>query len=162
MLARWTTVLLAAAALAAVTAVILAGVAACGGAAAPSASPSPAGPASPTGSGQPPSGPAEGTKLAPGLYDLADGTVRAVGTVEHRDLEGGFWAVVGGTQAEGDLGEIVAVLVNGDDYAELFTQNEGLAFIIDGTRADGVSTRMAGPEITATTVTLASDLGPAQ
>ena len=162
MLARWTTALLAAAALAAVTAVILSGVAACGGSAASFPPPSPAGPASPAGSGQPPSGPAEGTKLAPGLYDLADGTVRAVGTVEHRDLEGGFWAVVGGTQAEGDLGEIVAVLVNGDDYAELFTQNEGLSFIIDGTRADGVSTRMAGPEITATTVTLASDLGPAQ
>jgi hypothetical protein len=162
MLARWTTVLLAAAALAAVTAVILAGVAACGGSATSSPPSSPAGSVSPSGSAQTPSGPAAGTKLAPGLYDLADGTVRAVGTVEHRDLEGGFWAVVGGTQAEGDLGQVVAVIVNGDDYAELFTQNEGFSFVIDGTRAGGASTRMAGPEIAATTVTLASDLGPAQ
>ena len=63
-------------------------------------------------------GPAAGTKMAPGLYDLEDGTVVAVGTVEYRDLEGGFWAVIGGTEAEGDAGKIVAVIANGDEFAD--------------------------------------------
>ena len=88
--------------------------------------------------------------------------MQAVGTVEYRDLEGGFWAVVGGTQAEGDEGEIVAVIVNGDEFADEFRANEGLSFLIDGERADGASTRMAGPEITATRVTLAAEGGPAE
>jgi hypothetical protein len=156
MLARRTNVLLAAAALAAVAAMLTAAVAACGGAAASSVSPSSSGPAAPAG------GPAAGTKLAPGMYDLEDGTVRAVGTVEYRDLEGGFWAVLGGTEAESDVGKAVVVVVNGADYHELFAQNEGLSFLIDGTRAEGASTRMAGPEITATNVTLASDAVPAE
>lgn len=133
--------------------------AACGGTSSPDAagSPTPAGDVS-----QPASGAAGGTKLAPGLYDLDDGTVQAVGTVEYRDLEGGFWAVVGGTQAEGNEGEVVAVITNGDAFADEFRANEGLSFVIDGERAGEASIRMAGPEITATGVTLASDGGPAE
>ena len=81
-------------------------------------------------------GPAAGTKMAPGLYDLEDGTVVAVGTVEYRDLEGGFWAVIGGTEAEGDAGTVVAVLTNGDEYgAAQFRENEGLSFEVHGERA---------------------------
>ena len=56
----------------------------------------------------------------------------------------------------------MAVIVNGADYQELFTQNEGLSFLIDGIRAEGASIRMAGPEITATSVTLAAEAGPAE
>lgn len=138
-------------------AILLLAAAACGGdpaqeTASPAAQPSPAG-----------SAPPAGTKLAAGLYDLADGTVQAVGTVEYRDLEGGFWVVIGGTEAEGDAGTVVAVIANGADYADQFTQHPGLSFIVDGTRLDGASTRMAGPEITATRVTLAAeDVGPAE
>ena len=53
---------------------------------------------------RPPPAPAAGTKMAPGLYDLEDGSVVAVGTVEYRDLEGGFWAVIGGTAGRGGRG----------------------------------------------------------
>jgi len=114
----------------------------------------------PSASSTPGGAPAGGTKMAPGLYDLEDGTAQAVGTVECRDLEGGFWAVVGGTAAEGDVGKVVAVIVNGDDYAAQFKELEGLSVIVTGTRLEGASTRMAGPEITATRVVAASDAAP--
>ena len=112
----------------------------------------------------PPGGAAAGsTKMAPGLYDLEDGTAQAVGTAEYRDLEGGFWAVIGGTEAEGDVGKVVAVIANGDDYAQQLKELQGLSVIVIGTRLDGASTRMAGPEITATSVVAASDAaGPAE
>jgi hypothetical protein len=100
--------------------------------------------------------------MAPGLYDLEDGTVVAVGTVEYHDLEGGFWAVVGGTEAEGDAGEVVAVLTNGEEFAEQFRANEGLSFEVRGERAGDVSVRMAGPEIVATSVLLVGEGGPAE
>jgi hypothetical protein len=152
---------LAAATLTAVTIVVIATLAlamsGCGGSNGSEAE-SPA----PTDTASAPGGAAGGTKLAPGLYDLEDGTVQAVGTVEYRDLEGGFWAVVGGTQAEGDEGEVVAVIVNGEEFAEEFRANDGLSFVIDGERAGEASIRMAGPEITATRVTLAAEGGPAE
>ena len=134
--------------------------AACGGAGG-AASPAPSG-SPPTSAGGVPIGPAAGTKMAPGLYDQEDGSVVAVGTVEHRDLEGGFWAVVGGTEAEGDAGKVVAVIANGDDFARVFQENEGLSFEVYGTRAGDASIRMAGPEITARRVVLAADGGPAE
>jgi hypothetical protein len=99
--------------------------------------------------------------MAPGLYDLEDGSVVAVGTVEYRDLEGGFWAVIGGTEAEGDAGAVVAVIVNGDEFAGDFRSNEGLSFEVYGERAGDVSSRMAGPEITAARVVLAAAGGAA-
>ena len=141
---------------AAVIATLTAALAACGaGAADKTPAPSP--------SSTPAGAPAGSTKMAPGLYDLEDGTVLAVGTVEYRDLEGGFWAVIGGTEAEGDVGKVVAVVANGDDYAQQLKELEGLSVIVKGTRLDGASTRMAGPEITATSVVAASDAaGPAE
>jgi len=120
-------------------------------------------PPAPSASSTPGGAPAGGTKMAPGLYDLEDGTVQAVGTVEYRDLEGGFWAVIGGTEAEGDVGKIAAVIANGGDYAQQFRELEGLSVIVTGTRLEGASTRMAGPEIEATSVVAASDAaGPAE
>lgn len=118
---------------------------------------------------EPPAPPASSTpggasagamKMAPGLYDLEDGTVQAVGTVEYRDLEGGFWAVIGGSEAEGDAGNVVAVIANGGDYATQLKGLEGLSVIVKGTRVEGASTRMAGPEIKATSVVAASDAPP--
>jgi hypothetical protein len=117
-------------------------------------------PPAPLASSSPTGAPAGSAKLAPGLYDLEDGTVQAVGTVEHRDLEGGFWAIIGGTEAEGDVGKVVAVVANGDDYAQQFEDLKGLSVIVSGTRLDGASTRMAGPEIEATRVVAASDASP--
>lgn len=135
-------------------------IAACGGAG-DAPSPAPSATASPI-VGSPGDGPAAGTRPAPGLYDLEDGTVVAVGTVEHSDLEGGFWAVIGGTGAGSDAGKVVAVLTNGDEYAEQFRANEGLVFEVYGERAGEASIRMAGPEITATRVVPAAKDGPAQ
>jgi hypothetical protein len=100
-------------------------------------------------------------KVAPGLYDRGDGTVQAVGTVEYRDLEGGFWAVVGEAEAGSAAGKIVAVIANGAAYAPQLKELQGLSVIVDGTRLDGASTRMAGPEIRASSVAAASDtVGP--
>jgi hypothetical protein len=138
-----------------------AGAAACSGAG-DATSPAPSSPGSPAATDTPAADPASGSKMAPGLYDLADGTVVAVGTVEFRDLEGGFWAVVGEAEAEGNAGEVVAVLANGEEFAEQFRGSPGLSFEIRGERAGEVSVRMAGPEIKATSVTLAGEGGPAE
>ena len=132
-------------------------VACSGGATSPTPTASP-----PASAGGSPAGPAAGTKLAPGLYDLEDGSVVAIGTVEHRELEGGFWAVIGGTEAEGNEGVIVAVIANGDEYAQQFRDDPGLSFEVYGTRAGDASIRMAGPEIVATRVVLAAEGGPAE
>ena len=86
----------------------------------------------------------------------------AVGIVERRDLEGGFWAVIGGTESEGNEGVTVAVIANGDEFAQQFQDNAGLSFLIYGERSGDASIRMAGPEITATRVVLTADPGPAE
>jgi len=143
-----------------VAALAAAGATACG-AGSDEASPSPAA-SPPASAGGVPIGPEEGTKMAPGLHELENGSVVAVGTVEYSDLEGGFWAVIGGTEAEGDAGKIVAVIANGEDFAPVFRDNEGLSFEIYGHRAGEASIRMAGPEITARRVVLAAEGGPAE
>ena len=117
-------------------------------------------PPAPSASSTPGGTPTGGMKIAPGLYDLDDGTAQAVGTVEYRDLEGGFWALIGDTEAEGDVGKVVAVIANGDDYAQQFKELDGLSVIVTGTRLEGASTRMAGPEIQATSVVAANDAAP--
>ncbi len=110
-----------------------------------------------------PPGDAAGSKLAPGLYDQPDGTVMAIGTLEYQDLEGGFWAVLDGTQAEGNVGSIAAVIANADKFSAQTSANKGLAVIVKGKRLDGASIRMAGPEIEATSIEPASDTaGPAE
>jgi hypothetical protein len=146
-------------ALLALAASVAAGLAACSGGAGGAASP--AASASPSASGGVPFPGAGAAKLAPGLYDLKDDSVVAVGAVEHRDLEGGFWAVIGGTQAAGQAGKVVAVIANGDDFAPLFKANKASSFLVYGRRAGDASTRMAGPEITARRVVLSSKAGPA-
>jgi hypothetical protein len=111
-----------------------------------------------------PGEPAVGSRLAPGLYEQPDGSVQAVGTLEWSDLEGGFWTVIGGTEATGDVGKVVAVLANGAEFQSELEPLKGRAVFVDGTRSDGASTRMAGPEITVTKVTAADDgtPGPAE
>jgi len=104
-----------------------------------------------------PTDPAGGTRLAPGLYDMPGGTVQAIGTLEHRDLEGGFWAVIDGTGAGGEQGTVVAVIANADEFVDETRQLEGLAVVVEGTRLDGASIRIAGPEIEATRIMAATD-----
>lgn len=94
-----------------------------------------------------------GSRIAPGLYDLDDGTVQAIGTLEYVDLEGGFWAVIGGTAADGDEGRVVAVIANGDSLLDTIEPLAGQQVLVTGTRLDGVSIRMAGPEIEADAIT---------
>lgn len=100
---------------------------------------------------------AAGTRLAAGLYDQPDGTVLAIGTLEWNDLEGGFWAIVGGTQATGDAGTIVAVIPavtrNDPAYANL----AGKTVQITGERIKGASIRSAGPEVKVTSVSEITD-----
>jgi hypothetical protein len=99
---------------------------------------------------------ASGMRPAPGLYDLEDGSVQAVGTLEWVDLEGGFWAVTDGT-AEGDEGGNVAVIANADEFGDELSTLEGRTVSITGERFDGMSIRMAGPEIVVETIEEMSD-----
>lgn len=82
-------------------------------------------------------------RLANGLYDQADGSVMVLGTLEWVDLEGGFYAVTG---APGDGGTI-AVVANADEFASELEELTGSTVFINGTRFEGASIRMAGPEV---------------
>lgn len=106
-----------------------------------------------------PGGPAAGLRLAPGLYDQADGTVLAIGTLAYRDLEGGFWAVLDGTKPAGDANEIVAVIANGEAFSAELEALEGRTADVTGRRLEGASIRMAGPEIEMTGIEEISDTG---
>jgi hypothetical protein len=104
-----------------------------------------------------------GTRPAPGLYDLEDGSVQAIGTLEWVDLEGGFWAITGGTAAEGDDGLTIAVIANGDELDDELSALDGRTVSVVGERFEGASIRMAGPEIVAETVEEIDDMpGPAE
>lgn len=106
---------------------------------------------------------AAGSRLAPGLYDLDDGTAQALGTLEYQDLEGGLWAIVGGTAEQGNIGTVVAVVANPDEFADELRSLEGKTVIITGTRFEGASIRMAGPEIVVQSIEEVSDTsGPAE
>jgi hypothetical protein len=102
-------------------------------------------------------GDAAGIRLAAGLYDQEDGTVLAIGTLEWRDIEGGFWAVIGGTEAEGTAGDVAAVLAGIEKDDATYTALAGKTVEVKGTRNEGASIRMAGPEITVTAITEISD-----
>jgi len=109
----------------------------------------------------PAGGAASGSRLAAGLYDMDDGSVQAVGTLAYSDLEGGFWAVMGGSRAEDNTDVVLAVIANGGAMTEQLAQLEGRTVLVLGRRLDGASVRMAGPEIEATSVEELSDTGGA-
>lgn len=94
-----------------------------------------------------------GLRLANGLYDLEDGTVQALGTLERIDLEGGFYAITGSPEGEGNI----AVIANADAFADELEALTGKTVSVIGTRFDGVSTRMAGPEIVVQSIEEISD-----
>jgi len=91
--------------------------------------------------------PAAGLRLAPGLYDMPDGKAQALGTLGYRDIEGGFWVIIDGTQPEGDKDAVVAVIANGDEFQRQLEPLKGKQVTVVGTKVDGASIRMAGPEI---------------
>lgn len=93
-----------------------------------------------------------GMRLANGLYDLEDGTVQAIGTLTYVNLEGGFWAVTGAPAAEGGEDAVIAVIANGAELQDALEPLAGKTVTVLGTRLEGASTRMAGPEIEATSV----------
>jgi hypothetical protein len=106
-----------------------------------------------------PGGPSTGTMVAPGLNDLADGTSEAIGTLKWIDLEGGFWAIMGGTEATGDVGRTVAVLANAAKGDPAYVALTGKMVRVVGTRAKGASVRAAGPEIVASSISQISEAG---
>jgi hypothetical protein len=105
--------------------------------------------------------PAAGTRLAPGLYELADGSAQAVGVLEYRNLEGGTWVIVGGTEAEGNVGEVVAVVANPTEFEAPLKELKGQLVVASGTKLDGASIRMAGPEIEIKSIEAIKDSGGA-
>lgn len=100
--------------------------------------------------------PAAGMRLAAGLYDLDDGTVQGLGTLEYQDLEGGFWALVGAPESEGGSG-VIAVIANSAELDAELKALEGKTVMITGKKLDGVSVRMAGPEVEVTSFEEVSD-----
>lgn len=107
--------------------------------------------------------PATGSRLASGVYELADGTSQAIGTLEYRDLEGGFWAVVGGTAAEGNEGTVLVVIANADAFLDEIKALDGTTVSVNGTILEGASIHQAGPEIEATAIEAINDTpGPAE
>jgi hypothetical protein len=124
---------------------------------------SPDPPAAPS-NGDTETSPEAGQRLAPGLYDLSeeDG-VHAVGTLVWRDLEGGFWAIAQNVNgASENEGENIAVIANGEDFREQLEPLEGREVIVTGERFDGMSIRMAGPEIVMDSVEELGDAGIAE
>lgn len=91
--------------------------------------------------------PAAGIAPQRGLMELEGDRVNAVGALEWIDLEGGFWAVTDGPTPEGEAAEVFAVIANGQEYQSELEALDGKDVIVSGTRLDGASIRMAGPEM---------------
>jgi hypothetical protein len=96
---------------------------------------------------------AGGMRLANGLYDQEDGSVIALGVLEWVDLEGGFWALTGSPEGDGNI----AVIANADEFADELQALEGKTVSVAGARFDGVSIRMAGPEVVIESIEEISD-----
>lgn len=98
-----------------------------------------------------------GMRLANGIYDLEEGTVQAIGTLTHVDLEGGFWAVTGAPEAQGGEDAVIAVIANGSELQGTLEPLAGRTVSVLGARLEGASARMAGPEVEATSIEVLSD-----
>jgi hypothetical protein len=91
---------------------------------------------------------------APGLTCNADGTGVAFGYVEHVTLEGGFWALVAEpASAEASGATAIVVLLPGKVPQEGIAALDGSYVRASGAMKTGVSTRMAGPEMTVDAIT---------
>lgn len=101
----------------------------------------------------PSTGDAAGLRLANGLYDQEDGTIIALGTLEWVDIEGGFYVLTGSPEGDGSI----AVIANGDAYADELKALLGKMVQVTGDRSDGPTIRMSGPEIIIDSVVEISD-----
>lgn len=100
----------------------------------------------------PSTGAVEGTLTPrPGLTDAGNGSKRAVGILVHRDIEGGFWAIVDATSAEQAKEATVVVVLVAPNHM-IARGLEGHYVEAVGDLRTGVSIRMAGPELKATTL----------
>ena len=100
-----------------------------------------------------------GALAPPGLYELKDGRTQALGTLVYRDIEGGFWAVVDQASGESlDVASVVAVLVGTEELGVDLAALEGGRVIAEGELSDGVSLRMAGPELVVDDIRQATDM----
>jgi hypothetical protein len=97
--------------------------------------------------GTTPGDPSAGLVPQRGLMEVEGDRVNAVGTLEWIDLEGGFWAVTDGPTPEGDAAEVFAVIANGAEYQDELAALEERDVVVSGTRLDGASIRMSGPEM---------------
>ncbi len=114
----------------------------------------------------PPAGdPASGTTPAPpsgstpGITQLEGDRITAEGWLAYIDLEGGFYAIQDGPPS--DTPEVtvdvatVIVIANSVDFSAELEQLTGSYVIATGTLLDGVSIRMAGPEMMLESIELA-------
>lgn len=94
----------------------------------------------------------------PGLYEVEGGKTQALGVLDYRDIEGGFWVVVDTAVAEDAAkADVVAVIPNAEDLGVDLESMKGNYVSATGTKLDGASIRMAGPEIEADTIEVVSD-----
>lgn len=85
-----------------------------------------------------------------GFHDLGSGRSRAVGVLAYSDLEGGFWALFETAPGSGQSTTgLVAVIANMESIDVSPEALAGKVVAADGVLFDGVSIRMAGPEIIA-------------
>lgn len=108
---------------------------------------------------EPPQKPApKGSTLEkPGLYRLPDDTALALGTLQYRDLEGGFWVVVEALPKNAKPeSKAVAVIANADSLGVDLKELEGRYVAAQGRMKDGLSIRIAGPEMEAESIEVVS------
>lgn len=117
----------------------------------------PSGSQTTTTGGGTPGEPSQETPVAPGLHEREDGTVQAVGILDYRDLEGGFWAVVDTSDpAQADDADVVAVLGSSDEIPGPIKSYEGKYVSVIGLQRD-VSVYQAGPFVEVQSIKVVSD-----
>lgn len=112
--------------------------------------------------GPPPTSGAAGETKSPGLYDLGGTRREAYGFLEQIDLEGGFWALIDAVPgAPFDEEEVVVVVANPDAVGFDWAGHTGDYLRLEGTILEGVSVRMAGPELRVDSVEVIATPPPA-
>jgi hypothetical protein len=81
------------------------------------------------------------------MTDLGGGRAAAYGWLTEIDLEGGTWEVVSQPPTSSVAGGVVAVLVPGAVTTAQLDKARGVFVGAEGVLQQGVSIRMAGPEI---------------
>ena len=106
----------------------------------------------------PTTGPSSPALAPPGLYEQPNGSVQALGILTHRDLEGGFWAVVDTMlPEEADTAGIVAVIGVTPDMEKSMESYRGQYVSVIGERKDA-SVYQAGPLVEARTIEVVTDM----